>query len=144
MIITLTVKHGGGSKVVNTWTTCCNWWNRESCAVSENPEGESPTISSLPDAQAYSGYTEGQRSGSTSGWLKKYIYFLNFLEWPHKSLDLKSIEMLETPPVWLNENNSAKNSGPIFPHCDVKDSLVPVVEQPLLGRVFFSLMKIII
>lgn len=77
----------------------------------------------------------------------KKIFFLNFLEWPHKSPDLKSIEMLETPPVWLNENNSAKNSGPIFPHCDVKDSLlpmVPVVEQPLLGRVFFSLMKIII
>ncbi len=61
-IIIPIVKHGGSVMVFRTWTTCHNWWNHEFCTLSENPEGEWPAVSLLPQAQAHLGYAAGQWS----------------------------------------------------------------------------------
>ena len=71
-------------------------------------------------------------SKSTSEWLKRNK--IKVLEWPSPDLnpiemlwhDLNGQFMLENPSMWLDSNNSAKQSGPKFLHRDVKDSL-PVI-----------------
>ena len=86
-------------------------------------------------------------SKSTYEWLKKN-------KWPSQSLDFSPIEMLWhdlkeaihgiTPQCGWIKNNSAKNSGPKFLDCDVKDSL-PVIAnawlQVLLPRVAQPLIR---
>ncbi len=109
-----TIKYGGGNVLLcsfRTWMTCQNWWKHEFCMLSENPEGECPTVSLWPQAQRTWVMQQDNdpklTSKSTSEWPKKNK--TKVLEWPSQSPDLNPIEMqwhdLNSPfmlEMWLN------------------------------------------
>lgn len=43
--------------------------------------------------------------------------------------------MLINPPLWMNDNNSAKMSGPKTLHCAVKDSLSVITKAAVVAAV---------